>query len=573
MKRGPENISAFQPRVEIEKSPEFTTIRGNDYILKVHSDKPYVSLCDTDDTQWAELSYLGKIDTVETHDETYTLESPIVESDGALAYIRIPSKSTAWDSKDQVWICRPDGIEMYYILHGEGSITTLEMLGGHISGHRNGTYPSRKLFTNVFNPEPTASAKPIRSANHPSRLNVTGAFRTGNKDGQFTPAPWYYAMQQKGSDKTLTMSLAENIDKQNFISFDYAPYEDSFSFKINYQGHTRVDGAFRTPSLLIQFADDPYTGIADYREKLKSLNFMRSPDKKECFEWHQRSNYCGWGAQVAAARMAINATAQDFATQEFYDNRIQELASHGVWLPRLTIDDKWQREYGPLVADRLKWPDLGGWIDDRHDDGQHVELWYPMWETEGVDSSMCILGPDDHPVAVDPTHPEYRAFLKANIRHALGPDGYNADGLKVDFSGNIPTGYHYKTHGKAWGAKLLHMYYKLITDTAHEVKPDALITTHSPHPQFADVTDVIRLNDIHDEHDIILQMQHRAKVAKAAIPSALIDTDNWPIEEKDDWREYLKIQPQLGIVSFYNNHLVLTEEDYAALRDAGFKRD
>jgi hypothetical protein len=573
MKRNPESAPALESGVVIEKSPEYTTIRGGCYVLTFPSDKPYAVLEDNVGNRWAELSHLGKIDTAEHRDETYALEPPTVEFDGQYAYVHIASKSTAWDHKDQVWICRPDDIEMYYVLSGHGHITECEMLGGNIDGPKGGTYPSKKCFNQVFNPEPTSSEKPTRSANHPSHLNVSGAFRTGNHDGQFTPAPWYFAMQKNDSSAYLTVSLGVEIEKQDFMSFDYLPYEDSFSFRLDYQGHTQVDGAFRTPSLLMQFTQDPYDGINDYREKLHSLNFIRAAAKNEPAEWHKRPEYCTWGAQVKAARLAHGTRPEDFATEAFFNFRRHDLANRGVWLPNVTIDSKWQESFGTLTVDRTKWPNFENVIDELHGNDQKVMLWDPMWHAEGVDPDLCIKGPEGNPIAIDPTNPKWRELKRQQIHRALGANGYNADGLKIDFSGNIPSGHHYQTHGKAWGAHLLHEHYKVIYDAAKDVKPDALIITHSPNPYFADVTDMIRLNDINDHRDINRQMRHRAKVARAAIPNALVNTDNWPIRTIENWRKYLKIQAKLGVVAFYDNFFgEYTDADYAALRTAGFSR-
>ena len=44
-------------------------------------------------------------------------------------------------------------------------------------------------------------------------------------------------------------------------------------------------------------------------------------------------------------------------------------------------------------------------------------------------------------------------------------------------------------------------------------------------------------------------MTHRAKVAEVACPEAIIDTDNWPITNKSDWRDYTVVQPKLGVPS------------------------
>jgi hypothetical protein len=102
--------------------------------------------------------------------------------------------------------------------------------------------------------------------------------------------------------------------------------------------------------------------------------------------------------------------------------------------------------------------------------------------------------------------------------------------------------------------------------------------THTPHPSFAGVTDMIRLNDMIRTDDpapsarIVPQMRHRAEVARAATPELLIDTDDWCVPSLAEWREYVEAKPALGIPSlYYASALDATgeafeEADYEALR-------
>ena len=110
--------------------------------------------------------------------------------------------------------------------------------------------------------------------------------------------------------------------------------------------------------------------------------------------------------------------------------------------------------------------------------------------------------------------------------------------------------------------------------------PEALVITHAPHPGFADVTDMIRLNDMLRLDDpgplpaasVVQQMRYRARVASAAMPDVLVDTDDWCVPDKRTWRAYLEEKPSLGVPSlYYATHLdlsgeALDEDDYAALR-------
>ena len=162
----------------------------------------------------------------------------------------------------------------------------------------------------------------------------------------------------------------------------------------------------------------------------------------------------------------------------------------------------------------------------------------------------------------------------------VGADGLGADGLKIDFTARTPSGQAYRAYGPGWGIALLHDLLSVVYAAVKQAKPDALVITHTPHPAFADVTDMVRLNDMLRLDDpgpvpagaVVEQMRYRAQVATAALPDTLIDTDDWCVPDLATWRDFLEAKPELGVPSlYYATHLdlsgeALEEVDYAALR-------
>ena len=78
----------------------------------------------------------------------------------------------------------------------------------------------------------------------------------------------------------------------------------------------------------------------------------------------------------------------------------------------------------------------------------------------------------------------------------VGADGLGADGLKIDFTARTPSGQAYSAHGPGWGIALLHELLSVVYSAVKQANPEALVITHTPHPAFADVTDMVRLNDM-----------------------------------------------------------------------------
>jgi hypothetical protein len=155
----------------------------------------------------------------------------------------------------------------------------------------------------------------------------------------------------------------------------------------------------------------------------------------------------------------------------------------------------------------------------------------------------------------------------------MSADGLDADGLKIDFTARTPSGHALSSHGDGWGIALLHRLLATVYEAAKAAKPDALLITQAPHPAFADVADMIRLNDMIGGHaSVVPQMRFRAEVTRAAVPELLIDTDDWRVPSREAWREYLGVKADLGVPSlYYATHIDATGEplepsDYEALR-------
>jgi hypothetical protein len=209
-----------------------------------------------------------------------------------------------------------------------------------------------------------------------------------------------------------------------------------------------------------------------------------------------------------------------------------------------------------------------------------VLLWLKAWDREGVPDDECIHNAAGLPLAVDPTNEAFEHRVRHSIRRMLA--SYGADGFKVDFTHRIPVGPSLRASGEARGLELLRRYLQIVYEEAKSVKRDALIMTHTPHPYLVDVLDMVRLNDMLDLTrlddpaagcDIERTVMLRALVAQIACPHALIDTDNWPVRNKEIWRRYVRLQASIGVPSLYfATHIDLTQEplddaDYALIRE------
>jgi hypothetical protein len=342
-----------------------------------------------------------------------------------------------------------------------------------------------------------------------------------------------------------------------------------FSLRLDYDGRTHVDGEFRAPVLLLSTAADPWAGLRRHRADLDARDLVPARAGTAQPAWWREPIFCGWGAQCWLERER-GGLARDHATQANYDTFLEQLEAHGVVPGIVVLDDKWQATYGRNEPNTEKWPDLKGWIAARHARGQRVLLWWKAWDPEGLPPELCIRNGDGAPVAFDPNNPAAREEL-ARVVTTLIRD-LDADGFKVDFTARTPAGRGLTGGDGTWGIALLHELLRGLYDAAKSAKPEALVITHTPHPAFVDVTDMIRLNDVLGGVDLVEQMEFRADVARAAVPELPIDTDDWRAPNKREWREYLEVKRSIGVPSlYYASHIDATgeeldEDDYAALR-------
>jgi hypothetical protein len=544
------------------------------------------------------LQLPGVLDRVGVPDETLSLSPPHLEADGPYARcprVTITRRSTAWQHALTRIDCTPQGPELRWEVDGAGELASVLPLAvrAALGGRGGGLRPSGHAWHTLFTPNPGPPRRLSRGAGESAVIGAWGDARPGRGHWFFTPAPLCLALTQEtlpdDADPAAaaaargwwTLGIGAPVDELTFTELAYVPSDHGFHLRLDYEGHTRVEGTFTTPALLVSPGHpDPYSGLRAHRDWLARRGWAATPDRTNARpEWWSEPMFCGWGAQMARARDTGRA-APELSTGEEYDAHLAHLAAHGLTPGTVVIDDKWQRKYGSWEPDPAKWPDLRGWIRRRHADGQRVLLWWRAWATEGVPDELCVRTPDGHPVALDPDHPGAQALLADNIARMLSPDGLDADGLKIDFTADTPSGTCLLSHGPDWGIALLYRQLAILYRAAKQAKPDALVVTHTPHPAFADVTDMIRLNDMLRLDDpepyapVVPQMLMRAAVAGASCPGLLLDTDDWCAPDREQWRQYAAVKHELGVPALYvSTHLdrtgeVLEERDYAALRQS-----
>ena len=565
-------------------------MRADGYRLELERSAPLGHLDAPGAAHPMRLMLLSSIDADGGLDGTLAVGEPDIAATGGAPVITVHAESTVWDAKVLRLVCRADEVELVTEVRGTARIGDVRLLGGRYSGDPRwggGAFHSSWPARTVFDPSPDDPRRVLAPATEGATIGVVGSSQPGRGHWFFTPAPFVFA----GTDASVTdpddeaarpwtvIELRAPIDEATFTEWRYEPFLGGFSLVLSYDAQTVADGTWRTPPLVIRpGAANPYAAVEEHAARMRAQG--RAPDiHREAPSWWTRPIFCGWGEQnVEARRDGRHPTS--VSRRDRYDAWLAHLAARGIRPGTITIDDKWQRSYGRNEADAERWPDLRGWIADRHADDQRVLLWFKAWDPEGLPADACVTDRLNHRVAADPEAPAYHAILRASLHRILAPDGLDADGLKVDFTAQTPSGPALQHAGSAWGAALLHRLLTLVYRFAKEAKPDALVVTHTPSPLFADVADMVRLNDLLrlDDPDpfaeAVPQMRHRARVVMAVDPSWPIDTDDWCMPSLAEWRAYLAAKPELGVPALYyatgidHSGETFRDEDYAAIREA-----
>jgi len=401
----------------------------------------------------------------------------------------------------------------------------------------------------------------------------------------FTPPPLVFPVHVGGA--WYGVALGAQPGKNQFSSVSYRPDgEGRYRLEVFYDGYYSDEGPLCSVFYSTEPQETPYAVIAAYAELLRRLGWAPAPSRTPA-DWWKEPFLCTWGDQVNLANVSASKPNKEkhshhvttYETQGNQERWLRTLLDRGIPVGVVCTSDKWQADRYRLLPDEGRYPDMRAFTDWHHREGRHVMAWWGVWNCEGAPEEWCIRDGSGKPVSVDPDHPEYRRMLIEDIKRVISPDGYNFDGFFIDFTNLSPMGAGLTKTGRNWGIELLHDYMKLIYDTVKSVKPDAMVMTHCNHPYFADVTDVLRLNDfVSKVPNVVEQGMYRAGIARA-VSDWLVNMDNWWMHDIDDWRRYLVFAAQHGIPSSWFTQGVwghgpgigrfdpFTEEDYRIWRE------
>ncbi len=441
-------------------------------------------------------------------------------------------------------------------------------------------------FTHVFCPEPNSYSRQMFRSHEYAQVSVNADLDHCGGNFVANPGIFAFAMAALPDSEWLAMGLAVPPGEHHFSEFEYLGGHE-FGLKVNSWGARRVDGTLCTPRIVLVPGRTPEESLEAYVDTLRVKGWIPSPSRDPAL-WWTRPIVCGWGHQAYQAdlfrvrspseRRPDNAT-YTLSTQTNYTDIVRRVDHAGVPWGTLVIDARWFLAGGLKDIDEGRWPDMRGFTDELHRRGKRVLLWWGPWDSDGIPDDQCVryepanegartnrpgrLAKFGAPgvgrkLTIDITLPCVQQRIRSQIRRLLGdgPGEVNADGLKIDHVAAAPGIYGLAFPPGStglFGVEATRLLHETIYRAAKDTRPDALVIGQSPNPYFSDVQDMLRLGDIYtpDSHSVVEEMRFRARMARIADPSWLIDTDGWPMPSINALTQYARHQPDLGVPSLY----------------------
>jgi hypothetical protein len=437
----------------------------------------------------------------------------------------------------------------------------------------------------AWNPSPSVSHR-TEPYDLPITLDV--GIRGNEACGaKFSPPP--FAIVVLGADARALVHVVAEGGWHRWNQVRFTIDRDGVGVEIDLEGQS--DPREVAPHVQVAVTlDEQGAGLHELLGAGLAAAYPRAGEPRPIPDWWLRPSYCGWGDQVGMAMhlegVGAERRANPYCTQGLYERWIRRLEQANVPIGTVTVDAGWSPA-GWWEADQERWPDLRQFVDRQHQAGRRVLLWLATWLWDRLPDDWCLFV-DGFKLTADPTHPRYREQIRRWVDELLSPDGYDADGFKIDQLAFCPSrqapygGSRFGwcrelppsrarvrlAQGELWGCELLYQLQRDICLAAKAAKPDCLITSSTVHPYFADTFDMVRLHDMGEvAADIFAAMQSRADLSRAALPHAPIDADDWVHSDYDLWLRYTRHSGRIGVpCTLYAEHFVQNWKSEPATR-------
>lgn len=330
----------------------------------------------------------------------------------------------------------------------------------------------------------------------------------------FAPAPLNLSFKTKAG--WFSIGLAELPDASVFNFKNKALWLDFPWDKIQPQPNQ----LYRFPSLVFTFNRSPWEAVGDFSRYLSSKKNPSAKKEIQRLDWWRRPLVSTWGEQRVQQMTGDHPNFNGTWVKNYIAQQQQALDNLKF---NVMIENKWSGADGdPSPADRFQ--DLRELIDWCHEQDMKVILFWKAWKVEA--NSLPIRMGSFEGEYVDATHPLFESYVDSccQVIFGSGASQLNADGLKIDqlYLMRDPAKAKYARSSQGIGFREAYRYLEVFYRTAKKYKPDALVVSSAIDPHFAEVQDMVRINDDWDNKTV---REKRARIITQSLPGMLIDGD------------------------------------------------
>ena len=293
--------------------------------------------------------------------------------------------------------------------------------------------------------------------------------------------------------------------------------------------------------IFLQKDRTPYESFADFGRSLIADGRILDPAAKSRPSWWRSPLYCTWGDQwmgshkapaVSLADQTAESASQASAqlTEGMVRKAVACIEREKLPIRTILLDEGWAHARGEWTPNRERFPDLRKLVDELHEKGYKVMLWWTWADTANnanIDPSELVDRGEwrnrhgirwrdysDPAVQENYLKPLLRFFFSAE------PDCLDIDGIKTDF---IADKIHPETPlaNPEWRGE--ERYFQKITELIYTEmrrhKPDAMHMGCAGNYWLADYFDTNRTFDVHSSN--WLEHENRARMIMATSPGAI----------------------------------------------------
>jgi hypothetical protein len=402
---------------------------------------------------------------------------------------------------------------------------------------------------------------------------------TYSTDWQFAPHPTMFILRKDDISlfvgaldlpKAFGMYLKVEDYKVKHWYLDYG--QTGFGQKL------KAGETFQSPkfAVFLDHGKSVYETIDRYLDVLVRNKSIPDPRTKKTYPWHTENLYCTWLDQCFRSKAARQAelseqdamatTAINVMNESLVREALAVIKREELPFRTFLLDDGWQITRGQWEAHPERFPDLRGVIDEIHDAGMKVILWWgwpDIYDDAEVTPEFLIDGGrrNRHGRRMwDFSNPRtQQEYLEPLLRKFFSsePDCYDADGIKTDFMADKVHA-DMPLHDPQWRGEE-NYFYRLcerIHKTMKKYKPDACHIGCAGHPWLSRFMDVNRTYDVASSD--AREHLNRGLMLRSTAPATQVAFDLHGYIENCE--KYLELARENGFAVEIGN-ILMTQQD------------